>query len=63
MPGRPLATGDGFACRCTDNLLCRTCNHCEAHCQCDADLRSLDVPLTEQLLVAKYELRRMGVVV
>ncbi len=50
-----------FSCHCTDELLCRTCNHCEKHCKCDADLRDLDVPLTEQLLVAKQEWAQMGV--
>ena len=50
-----------FACLCMDELFCRTCNKCEKHCKCAAGMQVLDVPLTEQLAVAKFEARLMGV--
>jgi hypothetical protein len=46
-----------------DELFCRTCNHCVKHCKCGVERRVLDVPLTEQLQVAKFEARLMGVAV
>lgn len=49
-----------FGCHCTDEMFCRTCNKCEKHCKCAVAQRELDVPLSEQLLVAKYELGKMG---
>lgn len=59
---KSVAVGKGlvFACLCVDELFCRTCNRCEKHCHCAAGAQVLDVPLTEQLAVAKHELARMG---
>ena len=59
LPGKQVL----FACLCMDELFCRTCNHCVKHCKCGVERRVLDVPLTEQLQVAKFEARLMGVAV
>ena len=54
-------TRDVFPCGCTEELFCRTCNHCAKHCKCAKAAQVLDVPLAEQLAVAKFEARLMGV--
>jgi hypothetical protein len=54
------AQTDGFVCQCADELWCKRCGHCATHCQCGA-AQELDVPWTERLSIAKYELTEMGV--
>ncbi len=49
-----------WPCLCTEELLCRTCNHCAKHCQCDIADQVLDVPLAEQLAIAKHEFVAAG---
>ena len=51
----------GFVCQCADELWCKRCGRCITHCHCAA-IPDPEVPWTERLSLAKYELLKMGVV-
>jgi len=50
-----------FRCLCMELMVCKTCNRCESHCACKLADQQLDVPYTEQLVLARYEWNLLGV--
>jgi hypothetical protein len=58
--GRPEERAGEFGCYCTTEIFCRRCNRCSGHCHCGA-AAEMDLPLCEQLALAKIELAAMGV--